>query len=428
VTKQTNTHERVSPTMYIRQLGMFSFEETLKFDPNDRLLLVLDSVDFEPVITILDKKRGNGRNDYPNRTMLQCLIGGIVNRSPSIRQLIEELRKNPGFRYLCGIDNAARIPTESAFSRFLSNLIESDALLAMEKVFQQLVTELSKLLPDYGQTGALDATHLEAFARGSRKHPSDPDAKWGRKKDNNGNWFRWFGYKLHLLVDAKHELPMAFTVTPANENDGEQLIPIMQAFSQEQPQIEMQTLLADSIYDPEKNYQFCFDKGIALLTPLNHRKRKEPEVGFTKDQQPLGTCGHPLTFAGYDNGFLKYRCPAKTGHLTCPFGDFGETSSFCSDSPYGLTLKYSVQQNPRKFCRVPRHTKKFKRLYSMRTSVERVNSRLKGPLIVDKITHRGLAKVRVHILFSLLTMMGSAIGLLNKGRIADIRKITKLVA
>ena len=414
--------------MYIRQIGMFSFEESLKIDPNDRLLLVLDSIDFESVVNILDKKRGKGRNDYPHRVMIQCLIGGIVNRSPSISQLIEQLRKNPGFRYLCGIDSSIGIPTESAFSRFIANLTESEALAAMEDVFHQLVTQLSKFLPEYGQTAALDATHLEAFSRGTRKHPSDRDARWGKKKDNNGNWFRWFGYKLHLLVDAKHELPMAFTVTSANENDGEQLIPLMQTFAEKQPEIEVKTLLADSIYDPTKNYQFCLEHRIALVTPLNLRKRKEPEAGFTKDQQPLGTCGHPLTFAGYDNGFLKYRCPAKTGHVKCPFGDFGEMSSFCSDNPYGLTLKYSVRKNPRKFSRIPRHTKKFKRLYSMRTAVERVNSRLKGPLSADKITHRGLGKVKLHIMLALLTMMGSAIGTLTKGRLADIRKLTAMVA
>ena len=96
--------------MYIRQIGMFSFEDSLKIDPNDRLLLVLDSIDFEGVVRILDKKRGKGRNDYPHRVMIQCLIGSIVNRSPSISQLIEQLRKNPGFRYLCGIDSSMGIP------------------------------------------------------------------------------------------------------------------------------------------------------------------------------------------------------------------------------------------------------------------------------------------------------------------------------
>ena len=114
----------------------------------------------------------------------------------------------------------------------------------------------------------------------------------------------------------------------------------MQTFAEKKPEIEVKTLLADSIYDPTKNYQFCLEQRIALVTPLNSRKRKEAEAGFTKDQQPVGTCGHPLPFVGYDNGFLTYRCPSKTGHIKCPFGDFGEMSSFCSDSPLSLVKVY----------------------------------------------------------------------------------------
>lgn len=345
--------------MYIRQLNAFPFEETLKFDPYERLLLILDSLDFEPVITLLAEKRGNGRNNYPIRTMLYCLVGGVVNRCKTIRALIEELHKNPGFRYLCGIDYIKQIPSEWAFSRFIKNLTEEKVQAALEQVFAGAVKKLAELLPNFGQVTALDSTRLEAFSKGTVKNPSDKQARWGRKKDNQGNWFTWFGYKLHLLVDANYELPIAFTVTPANENDGAKLIDVVEKASLQQPDIKLDIMLADSIYDPLKNYQYCFERQITLLTPLNQRNRKDEESGFAKNQQPLGTCGQPLAFAGYDNGYLKYRCPAKTGHAKCPFGGNGD---FCSGSPYRLVLKYSVKANPRKFCRIPRHTAKFKRL------------------------------------------------------------------
>lgn len=411
--------------MYIRQLSVFPFEETLKFDCYDRLVLTLDSLDFEPVIKQLTKKRGKGRNDYPIRTMLYCLVGGVINRCTTVRELLEELYKNPGFRYLCGIDHFDQIPTEWAFSRFIKKLSEPKAAEALESVFTDAVAKLSQILPDFGFTAAIDATHIEAFSKGTVKKPSDEDAKWGIKKDARGNWFHWFGYKLHLLVDSKYELPIAFTVTSANENDGKQLIPLLSKVSEQQPEIVVKTVLADSIYDPKENYQFCYQQDIALLTPLNQRNRKEEDLGFGQNQQPLGTCNKPLTFVGYDNGYLKYRCPAKTGHGKCPFGGEGD---FCSSSSYGLVLKYSVKSDPRKFCRVPRHTDRFRRLYKKRTSVERVYSRLKDHLVLDNLTHRGKDKVGVHILFSLLTMVASALGMAKKDRLTEIRKVTSLVA
>lgn len=60
--------------------------------------------------------------------------------------------------------------------------------------------------------------------------------------------------------------------------------------------------------------------------------------------------------------------------------------------------------------------------------MERVNSRLKDHLVLDELTHRGLNKVKIHILFSLLAMVGSAVGLATKDRLTEIRRVTALVA
>ncbi len=47
------------------------------------------------------------------------------------------------------------------------------------------------------------------------------NASWGAKLDSFGNKITWFGYKLHLAVDADSELPVALEVTPAHVNDGD---------------------------------------------------------------------------------------------------------------------------------------------------------------------------------------------------------------
>jgi len=78
--------------------------------------------------------------------------------------------------------------------------------------------------------------------------PKDPDARWGakgashkglalslskglkgtgetlatggdKKSQKKRDTYFWFGYKLHMVVDALYELPVSFTVTPANEAD-----------------------------------------------------------------------------------------------------------------------------------------------------------------------------------------------------------------
>ncbi|MFD2878217.1 transposase [Paenibacillus rhizoplanae] len=56
----------------------------------------------------------------------------------------------------------------------------------------------------------------------AKKSELTGNANWGAKFDTFGNKVKWFGYKLHLAVDAKSELPMALQVTPAHVNDGDE--------------------------------------------------------------------------------------------------------------------------------------------------------------------------------------------------------------
>jgi hypothetical protein len=69
---------------------------------------------------------------------------------------------------------------------------------------------------------------------------------------------------------------------------------------------------------------------------------------------------------------LKYRCPALHEDWECPM------SSRCNaGKKYGLTVRVKQEIDLRRFPPIPRATKQFERLYKGRTSVERVNARLK---------------------------------------------------
>jgi len=70
--------------------------------------------------------------------------------------------------------------------------------------------------------------------RWGRKDPADsadPEADWGKKTrkwtDAKGQVHeeatKWFGYKGHLLVDTRHELPLARRVTKASRPDAEKV-------------------------------------------------------------------------------------------------------------------------------------------------------------------------------------------------------------
>lgn len=70
---------------------------------------------------------------------------------------------------------------------------------------------------------AIDSAAIHAYEKRTQaKSELTGNANWGAKFDTFGNKVKWFGYKLHLAVDAKSELPIALKVTPAHVNDGDE--------------------------------------------------------------------------------------------------------------------------------------------------------------------------------------------------------------
>ena len=80
-------------------------------------------------------------------------------------------------------------------------------------------------------------------------------------------------------------------------------------------------------------------------------------------------------------------------------------------------------QDPRRHPPVPRESKKWGRLYRLRTAVELVNSRVKGLLGLGKIMVRGIAKVTVRSLLSLLVMLAAAVGMAQRHKLKELRML-----
>ena len=98
----------------------------------------------------------------------------------------------------------------------------------LEERFHSALDELRIELPDLGQVQALDGKELDSLAKGQSTYPlpkdtsqkdtdgrRDRDADWGVKGSGERKHY-WFGYLLHLVVDATYEVPLAFEVTKAS--------------------------------------------------------------------------------------------------------------------------------------------------------------------------------------------------------------------
>ena len=99
-----------------------------------------------------------------------------------------------------------------------------------------------------------------------------------------------------------------------------------------------------------------------------------PLIRYCYDRASDPMVKHKMAFIGHEaeRGTLKYRCPARHEGWACP------SEGVCNGGKkYGKTVRVKEEIDLRRFPPIPRATKKFERLYKQRTSVERVNARLK---------------------------------------------------
>jgi IS5 family transposase len=416
--------------MHIIQRTLFDFEEFIVMvKEEERLIVVLEGLNAEKLLSALERERWTGRKGHSIHGMWAALIAGVVYQSPSVAGVERLLKKNKAVREICGFA-MDKIPDEDALGRFLKKLVLHEK--EMEECFESMVEQLRELFPGFGQKLVGDSTDIIAWSRGHRHQPSDRDAKWGAKnashqrvKAKNGrrsekeeNLYYWFGYKLHLLIDSLTELPVSFAVTPANIADTIKLPTLMEKAKLKRPEAKPEVVIFDKGYDSKDNNDVIYNDYKAIpIIPIREREGAQLEGICNAKGTPTCGCGLEMVYWGRDGKYLKYRCPAVLGKAKC------KDLSPCSPSAYGYVLKLPIAEDVRRHPPVPRETKKWKRLYKLRTSVERVNSRLKDFLGLRRITVRGIAKVTVRSVLSLLVMVATAIGMAQRGRLKEVRSL-----
>ena len=215
----------------IPQQKLFGWRDLEELGDLERLRLVIEHMPDENLVKHLERKRGRGRDDYPIRPMWNSVLAGVVYQHPSAESLRRELSRNGQLRDICGF-RGGPVPPPWAFSRFLSSVIFHREMVL--DIFDALVEECYRLLPDFGLNLALDGKAIKSHARKRKDKEGltadgrrDLDANTGAKKyegkrEDGTAWSKviyWFGYKLHLIVDANYELPVAFRVTPASNSE-----------------------------------------------------------------------------------------------------------------------------------------------------------------------------------------------------------------
>jgi hypothetical protein len=428
----------------IPQVSLFVWENDLEnLGDLKRLNLVLESLPDEDLMRVLEEERGRGRDDYPVRAMWNFIIAMIVFGHPRFADAIRELSRNVQLRFICGF-GIGKIPCAVNVSRFVANLEKHQFLI--DEILFALVAKLGELLPDFGEDVAIDSKWVESLARRVSENKEagrrgEHDAAWGKKeyKGRRPDGTEWtkvvlcFGFKLHVLVDANYELPLAYMVTNAAGSDIVYGKELFEHLEKKKPEIikRIKHCMGDRAYDDAELIQYLKGLGIKAVIDKRDMWRDEhekevpgyegiyynekgevfcysPEKGERHEMRPAGYCA--------ERDCLRMKCPAKMCGISCSEADT------CTHTK-NIRIPLSVDE--RIFTQIARPSYKWKDYYNKRTSVERVFSRLDVSFGFEEKKLRGKVRMRLLGSMALIVMNAMAVGRVREKTPQLMRSLVK---
>jgi len=398
---------------------------------------LLGSIPDGELLDALRAHRGRGRNDYPVETLWGTLLLTISLRHVAVEACLNELQRNTGLRLLIGIRTARDVPKPWNMSRFTKTLGEPEFLEHVERAFAAMARRLGEAVPSLGVDTAGDSTGLSARCDRGAAPEHLPQPSGGRKEyvDENGHVNKvveWFGYKLHLVVDVRHEVVLSYKVTSTKDGDGETLPELLDKALERLPEGRLKTLAYDLAADSGPFHAALHERCVHPVVQMrelwkDNRNRPLPGHGkapvkLTYDEAGTVHCWDDsgaapvrrrMTYFGHEakRGTLKYRCPAMTGEWTC-----GCERKCNAGKIYGLTVRVKREIDLRRFPPIPRATQTFQRLYKGRTAVERVNGRAKIFWGIDDGNIRGAARFHGYVGAVMLVHLAFATALAGQSR------------
>lgn len=257
----------------------------------ERLQLVINSLDDEPLIRKLYQIRGKGRNDWPCEAMWNSFIASFLFEHKTVSSLLREMARNSQLRAVCGFEPKGKrqkdgtvklllVPSKSAYSKFLKNLMKCQDEL--NDIFKGLVQYMYDHLDGFGDILMVDGKAIQSFGTKLSENKKsgnrgEHDADWCRKTYSvngfNGESIiksiKWFGFRLHLIADASYELPVTFAVTKASNSEHKETRNLLNK-TNERMLKKCKYFLADKGYDSTELINLLKEKEISPIIDIRN--------------------------------------------------------------------------------------------------------------------------------------------------------------
>lgn len=374
----------------------------------DELGKVFSCLPESQLVAKLGFHRWIGRSGYPIRAMLRAHLASYFLNMRNTNNLIRRLQEDIALREMCGFSSYGDLPDRRTFNRFMDRLGPHHELI--EWCIDEVLGKLHEILPDFGKIIAIDATDVHSHSDCDKKPATNVEAGFAIKESATKNRKKWtWGYKLHLIADAIYELPISMDITPGNAREMAEMMPLLRTTKKRLSWFNPRVIIADKGYDDYDNFEGIVKEFDA--EPIIKSRWDVPLFGTSSTPFCLGKL--PLVYRSWDkNKGIQYQCPERARKATCPLPE---------KCPIKMIWVRPVHDYRRFGYRVAKHTEEWANLYSQRTAIERINSRLKYQRRLDSHCFRGLENIRFHCCLAILSMLAGALTKAQQNQLEEIR-------
>lgn len=361
------------------------------YTPNNKQLAKYELL-FSNLPIILPSYRTGRPVIYSKFSLLSTLIYKNLRCLYSFSDLVNEINDSSE---LLALFNFKSPINKELISSFLIDTPNSFFKLIMETLVNELIA-LNEISAEYLSTDSCPIfspirennlnTNVSCRFDKTKTSKGDPDATLSAYviyPDKKRISFFW-GYKNHVINDAVSELPVAEITKPNNIHDSVMFIPLFSYLHQTFNPHQIKAVIADSAYDSYNNIEFTVNKLHAKpIIARNPRAGKKHNLKMSPSGEPICLAGFPMYSHGkcYEKAQNRWRhkfiCPIKATkkfakeHPLCPWNH----PKFFSNR-YGcvVNIRTDVDESIRNS--IDYSSNSFKKIYKLRTSSERIFSRL----------------------------------------------------
>jgi hypothetical protein len=331
-------------------------------DEHSRLATVLEVVRIEDQLPPSWTK-WYGRKPSDRKALARAFMAKVVHKLPTNKALVGRLRVDKDLRALCGWEYRGQVPSESTFSRAFSEFAKTGLT---DRVHRALVAHY--LADEVIWDVSRDSTAIEAREKPVCKVRQTVKTKRKRGRPKKGEERpvaevkRLARQRRQTAQEALAELPTACDVGTKTDSKGHKISWV--------------------------GYKFHIDVGdggIPLFAVTTSASLHDSQVAIPMARVTAGrvTSWYDLMDSAYDAKEIREVC-LELGHVPI------------------------IDPNRRRGPVVPMEPDRAIR-YRNRSSVERVNSRLKDDCGGRSVRVRGAPKVHTHLMFGLLVIFAEAL-------------------